>query len=72
MLNPFTHRKILRKGALGDKRDPADQQMREVNPAATEPDADDVVSQIERLDALRQSGALTREEFEREKRRLLG
>lgn len=34
--------------------------------------AGDPISQLERLDALRQSGALTQEEFEEQKRRLLG
>ena len=33
---------------------------------------DDVVGQIERLDALRQSGALSQEEFDEQKRKLLG
>lgn len=33
--------------------------------------ADDTIAQIERLDALRQSGALSQEEFEEQKRKLL-
>jgi hypothetical protein len=36
------------------------------------PDADDQLSQLERLSALRASGALTDEEFEEQKRRILG
>jgi Short C-terminal domain len=35
-------------------------------------DADDQISQLERLSALRSSGALTDEEFEEQKRRILG
>jgi hypothetical protein len=35
-------------------------------------DADDEISQLERLSALRSSGALTDEEFEEQKRRILG
>jgi Short C-terminal domain len=34
--------------------------------------ADDVVSKLERLDALRQSGALSQDEFDEQKRKLLG
>jgi hypothetical protein len=34
--------------------------------------AGDPVAQLERLDALRQSGALTQEEFDAQKKRLLG
>jgi putative oligomerization/nucleic acid binding protein len=33
---------------------------------------DDVVARLERLDALRQSGALSREEFDEQKKKLLG
>ena len=40
--------------------------------AAPMGDADDTVAQLERLDALRQSGALTQEEFDQQKRKLLG
>lgn len=52
----------------------AEQQMRAMNPAAAAPAAggDDVVAQLERLDALRQSGALSQEEFDSQKRKLLG
>jgi len=51
----------------------AEKQMQAASPSAGETSsADDVVSQIERLDALRQSGALTQEEFEAQKKRLLG
>ncbi len=51
----------------------AELQMRAMNPtAAPGGDVGDVVSQIERLDALRQSGALSQEEFEEQKRKLLG
>ncbi|MCB0875285.1 MAG: SHOCT domain-containing protein [Solirubrobacterales bacterium] len=53
----------------------AELQMRAANPAAAASgagDAGDVLSQIERLDALRQSGALSQEEFEEQKRKLLG
>ena len=52
----------------------AELQARAMNPAAASPggDAGDVVSQIERLDALRQSGALSQEEFDEQKRKLLG
>ncbi|MFN8111780.1 MAG: SHOCT domain-containing protein [Solirubrobacterales bacterium] len=53
----------------------AELQMRAMNPAATSApttsSADDVVSKIERLDALRQSGALSQEEFDSQKRKLL-
>ncbi len=34
--------------------------------------ADDAIAQLERLDALRQSGALSQEEFDQQKRKLLG
>ena len=34
--------------------------------------ADDTIAQLERLDALRQSGALSQDEFDEQKRRLLG
>lgn len=34
--------------------------------------ADDPISQLERLDALRQSGALSQEEFDKQKKKLLG
>jgi hypothetical protein len=50
----------------------AEQQMQAVNPTAAAPDSGDVVSQIERLDALRQSGALSQEEFDEQKKKLLG
>ena len=55
----------------------AELQMRAMNPAASAPAAAgdasaDVVSQIERLDALRQSGALSQEEFDEQKKKLLG
>jgi Short C-terminal domain len=54
----------------------AELQMRAMNPSAPAPpasaDADGVVSQIERLDALRQSGALSQEEFDEQKKKLLG
>jgi hypothetical protein len=40
--------------------------------AAADPVAHDPVAQLERLDALRKSGALTDEEFEQQKRRILG
>ena len=39
-------------------------------PAASS--ADDSIAQLERLDALRQSGALSQEEFDEQKRKLLG
>lgn len=39
--------------------------------AATTSSADDAIAQIERLDALRQSGALSQEEFDEQKRKLL-
>ena len=39
---------------------------------ATASPADDQLSQLERLSALRASGALTEEEFEQQKRRILG
>jgi hypothetical protein len=39
--------------------------------AADPPGADDVVSQLERLSALRASGALTQAEFEAQKARVL-
>jgi hypothetical protein len=39
---------------------------------APEPDDDDVIGKLERLAALRASGALTDAEFEQQKRRLLG
>ncbi len=55
----------------------AELQMRAMNPSASAPapaadSSDDVVSQIERLDALRQSGALSQEEFDEQKKKLLG
>ena len=51
----------------------AEQQMRATAPAAAAGgDTGDVVAQLERLDALRQSGALSQEEFEQQKRKLLG
>lgn len=40
------------------------------SPAATS-SADDAIAQLERLDALRQSGALSQEEFDEQKKRLL-
>lgn len=50
----------------------AEQQMRALGQAAPQSSsADDTIAQIERLDALRQSGALTQEEFEEQKRKLL-
>ena len=51
----------------------AELQMRAMNPAASASggDASDVVAQLERLDALRQSGALSQEEFEEQKKKLL-
>ena len=54
----------------------AELQMRAMNPSASAPAAadssgDDVVSQIERLDALRQSGALSQDEFDEQKKKLL-
>ena len=51
----------------------AEQQMRAMNPAASPPGGDpsDVVAQLERLDALRQSGALSQEEFDEQKKKLL-
>lgn len=48
----------------------AELQMRAMNPGGG--GAGDVVSQLERLDALRQSGALSQEEFDSQKRKLLG
>ena len=55
----------------------AELQMRAMNPSASAPapagdSSADVVSQIERLDALRQSGALSQEEFDEQKKKLLG
>ena len=55
----------------------AEQQMKAMNPAAPSPapaadTSGDVVGQIERLDALRQSGALSQEEFDEQKKKLLG
>ncbi len=53
----------------------AELQMRAMNQSADAgggTDAGDVVSQLERLDALRQSGALSQEEFDSQKRKLLG
>ena len=51
----------------------AEQQMRATAPAAAAgDDTGDVVAQLERLDALRQSGALSQEEFDEQKRKLLG
>ncbi len=50
----------------------AELQMRAASPAGAGGDAGDVLSQIERLDALRQSGALSQEEFEEQKGKLLG
>lgn len=51
----------------------AEKQMQATTPAAGDTAASgDVVSQLERLDALRQSGALTQEEFDAQKRKLLG
>jgi len=51
----------------------AEKQMQAV--AGTAPatsSADDAIAQLERLDALRQSGALSQEEFDQQKRKLLG
>ncbi len=39
---------------------------------AQEPDMDRTIAQLERLDALRQSGAITQAEFDEQKRKLLG
>ena len=51
----------------------AEKQMQGLGPsAAAAGGADDAISQLERLDALRQSGALSQEEFDEQKRRLLG
>jgi len=52
----------------------AELQMRAMNPDGSAPggDAGDVVAQLERLDALRQSGALSQAEFDEQKRKLLG
>jgi hypothetical protein len=41
-------------------------------PMSTNSSADDSLAQLERLDALRQSGALSQEEFDAQKRKLLG
>jgi hypothetical protein len=49
----------------------AEQQMRAKDPAAAAGD-DDVVTKLERIDALRQSGALSQEEFDEQKKKLLG
>jgi hypothetical protein len=45
-------------------------QMEQASPAG--PAEDDPIAKIERLDALRRSGALTEEEFQEQKRRILG
>lgn len=50
----------------------AGQQMKAMSEAGAGDAGDGVVGQIERLDALRQSGALTQEEFDEQKRKLLG
>jgi hypothetical protein len=54
----------------------AEQQMRALSPQqATAPSsssADDAIAQLERLDALRQSGALSQDEFDKQKKKLLG
>lgn len=50
----------------------AEQQMQALGTQAPQgSSADDTIARLERLDALRQSGALTQEEFEEEKRKLL-
>ncbi len=40
-------------------------------PTSVEPDSQDVTAQLERLAKLRDSGALTKEEFEEQKAKLL-
>jgi hypothetical protein len=54
----------------------AELQMRSLSPQqATAPQsssADDAIAQLERLDALRQSGALSQDEFDKQKTKLLG
>lgn len=49
----------------------AELQMRSLSPQPTGSSADDAIAQIERLDALRQSGALSQEEFDQQKKKLL-
>ena len=43
-----------------------------VQGAAAEPEPDDQLAKLERLGALRASGVLTEDEFQEQKRRLLG
>ena len=53
----------------------AEKQMQGLGAAGLAPaasGADDAIAQLERLDALRQSGALSQEEFDEQKRKLLG
>jgi Short C-terminal domain len=90
MLNPLTHRKVLKKGMPGRativERGALDRGGTSFNlPMTLQPagapgfasdgagaDTDDQLSQLERLSALRASGALTDEEFSEQKRRILG
>jgi Short C-terminal domain len=58
--------------ALGQLGITADQQQAEGFGSQPADAGDDAISQLERLSALRASGALTDEEFEQQKRRILG